>query len=209
MIQCEEHIFSKMGGSMTKWEGGNWGSCERNAMSKWNKAVVDIGFADERVKLHAIFALGGLILFQNSYHEGHFGLTQMVDLALLGCAGLGSNTGIFMIHASSRDESYLKKNFHSRDIILPRIEVNEVNLFGPENGSFALGAVLAGDSVPKDFVAKGVDQKVAEDVDPESAKKAEAVETGTKEESSEIEKLGYLDVLLVLRINGLIITPLK
>ena len=85
---------------MTKWEGGNWGSCERNAMSKWNKAVVDIGFADERVKLHAIFALGGLILFQNSYHEGHFGLTQMVDLALLGCAGLGSNTGIFMIHAS-------------------------------------------------------------------------------------------------------------
>ena len=39
-------FLQKMGGLIINWEGGHWGNCERNGMSKWNKAVEKTGYLD-------------------------------------------------------------------------------------------------------------------------------------------------------------------
>ena len=49
-----------------------------------------------------------------------------MDLALLGCAGFGSDVATFMIQVKSKDENYLKKHFHTKEVAPPKIEVNEL-----------------------------------------------------------------------------------
>ena len=72
------------------------------------------------------FALGSLILFQDSFQAGFFGLTQFMDLALLGCAGFGSDVATFMIQVKSKDQNYLKEHFDIKEVAPPKIEVNEL-----------------------------------------------------------------------------------